>query len=399
MTLWDSTKTNRKAIEFSAGLDNKSKPIYDDLLIPYQIKLDKVYSSELHRLGYINDNQYKAIKNGLERLLRKYSTKKLSVANYEDVHSLIESKLHEFYSDELVGNAHLGLSRNDQIITLMRMWMKDQALNTSHDLDSLISAIKEEIKEKGSATFTGYSHYRIAMPTTYGELLKSYSSGFARDKRSLEFWLEVYDECPLGVAAGFGSPINLDRYKLAKKLGFDRPTESPIDTVTTRWEAEVKLADTIKVMMNHLSTMSQDFIINSMTGIDVFSLPPEYCTGSSIMPQKLNPDVLETIIGKSIDIGHEASKLADVGRGNISGYNRVTQRTKYWIMNIFQELYGSLDIMSEVVKGIKVDEKRSKELLVKGGAYTAEEVVKESIRNKEPYRTIKLKREKEMKQS
>lgn len=394
--LWDSSNTDKKAIEFSAGWDNKPKQPYDDLLIPYQLKLDKVYSSELLRLDCITNEQYKAIQNGLKKLDKKHSARELSVVGYEDVHTLIESQLHELYGSDLVGNIHMGLSRNDQVATLMRMWMKDQSVATGRDLTTLTSTIEREIKDKGNLVFPGYSHHRIAMPTTYGELLKSYSSALTRDKKSLEFWLEQYDECPLGVAAGFGSPIKLDRYSLAKKLGFNLPTESTIDTITTRWEPEVKLADNIKVMMNHLSTIAQDFIINSMEGINIIFLPKEYCTGSSIMPQKHNPDFAETIKRKAIDIEGEAFKLSSVGKGNISGYNRDTQGSKYWIMNVFQELSGSLDIMSEIIKGIKVNEERAKELLEKGGAYAAAEAIIKSIKEKTPYRETKLKKERKL---
>ncbi|HLD49444.1 MAG TPA: lyase family protein, partial [archaeon] len=126
-------------------------------------------------------------------------------------------------------------------------------------------------------------------------------------------------------------------------------------------------------------------------------LPAEYCTGSSIMPQKRNPDVLETVKRKAKRIAGESSIIADIGKGNISGYSRDTQETKYCIMNIFQELEGTLDIMSDMIKGIKVSEERAKELLEKGGAYTAAEVIKEAIEKKEPYRSAKLEKERELK--
>ncbi|MFH1105994.1 MAG: lyase family protein [Candidatus Aenigmatarchaeota archaeon] len=367
------------------------------MLIPYQVRLDRAYSSELLRLGYIDDKQHNAIQNGLEELSRRHSAGELSVIGHEDVHSLVESQLNELYGADLVGNIHIGLSRNDQIVTLMRMWMKDKASVTGMDLTSLIRTIEQEIKTKGQSVFVGYTHHRIAMPTTYGELLKSYATGLTRDKKSLESWSELYDQCPLGTGAGYGTPIKLNRGRLAKELGFRRPAENSIDAVSTRWEPEVRLADTIKVMMNHLSVIAQDFIINSMEGINVISLPPEYCTGSSMMPQKLNPDVLETIKRKAIDVEGEAFKLSSVGRSNISGYNRDTQGAKYWIINIFQELSGSLDIVSEIIKGTKVNERRAKELLESGGAYTAMEVIKESIEKGKPYRSIKLQREREMK--
>jgi argininosuccinate lyase len=397
MELWDSGKTDKKAIEFSAGWDNKPGPPYDDLLIPYQIELDRVYSSSLLSSGYISSKQSEAIQNGLEELSKRHSSGELSVVGYEDVHSLVESKLNELYSAELVGNVHIGLSRNEQIATLMRMWMKNQASATNSDLTSFMRGVEQEIETNGRLAFVGYSHHRIAMPTTYGKLLESYAKGFGRDKKYLESWLEMYDECPLGDGAGFGSPIKLDRGRLAKELGFSRPTESSIDTVTTIWEPGARLADTIKIMMSHLSTIAQDFIINSMEGLNVILLPPEYCTGSSMMPQKLNPDVLETIKRKALDIDKEASKLSAIGIGNISGYNRDTQGAKYWIINVFQEQSGSLDIMSDVIRGAKVDERRVKELLEMGGAYAAEKAIRKSIEEKRPYRSTKLEIESEIK--
>jgi len=397
MELWDSAKTSREAIEFCAGWDNKPKQAYDYILIPEQLRLVREYSAELHRQKLLTRKQHDAIIKGTAILCKKYRAGELSIEGYEDVHSFVESKLHEMHGEELAGNVYLGLSRNDQIATLMRMWMKKQASAAIGSLKNLISAIQSERRKKGNTAFVGYTHHRVAMPTTYGELLRAYATGLSRDEESLKFWLKQYDECPLGSGAGFGTPVRINRHSLARKLGFRRAAKSPIDIVTTRWEPEAKLADIMKIMMNHLNTIAQDFIINSMEGINVISLPAEYCTGSSIMPQKRNPDVLETIKRKAIDISGEAFKLASVGRGNISGYNRDTQGAKYWIINVFWELEGCLEIMGKIIKGIHVNEKRAEELLNQGNACSAEEAIKEAVQKRKPYRRAKIELEKRLK--
>lgn len=414
MELWKSDSTNRGAIEFAAGWDNKPRPAYDNLLIPYQIRLDGVYSGELLRLGYIDEKQHSAIVKGLTSLLRRYDKGRLSVEGHEDVQSLVESELNDKYGLDMTGNMHLGLSRNDQIVTLMRMWMKDQASKVSGDLEKLTGVLEQEIPKKEKSVFVGYthhkeisrkekcvfvgySHHRVAMPTTYGELLKSYLSQLKRDRKAMQFWTETYDKCALGAGAGFGSPIEMDWGFIAGMLGFREAVDSSIDAVTTRWEAEVKIADTMKVMMNHLSTIAQDMIIYSMQGIDLIELPKQYCTGSSLMPQKLNPDVFETIKRKAIDIEGEAFKLSSVGRGNISGYNRDTQGAKYWIMNVFMEVDGCLEILSDILPKIKVNEKKARKLLKDGGAYAAAEATRNAIENKIPWRVAKSREEKRVK--
>lgn len=386
--------TNEKAIEFAAGKDNKPRPVYDNLLIPYAIKECGAYSEELYRQKRISVEEYNATKDGLVKLTKKLEEGNLSVEGYEDVHSLIEFELRSMYED-LVGNVALGKSRNESICTLMRMWMRDSSEKINNDIEDFISVLESEIEVKGELVIPGYSHYRIAMPTTYGELLKSYKTGLKRDKEKLEFWLEQYNECPLGVGAGFSS-LELDRDRIAKELGFDRPTESSIDTVTTRWEAEASLGSSLSVLLNHLSTIAQDFIYLSSEGIDVISLPEEYCTGSSLILQKKNPDVLEVIKGKASTSVGRVSSILMLGQGNISGYNRNTQLTKYEIMDLVEGFDGLFEVLGGLVKGIKVNEEQSKKLLKSANAYSTQELIDNST-PEDDFRNKKLKAEKELK--
>ena len=391
--LWDSSKTKKEAIDFAAGWDIKHKPKYEDLLIPYQIKLDKAYSVELLGQGYINKRQFNAIQDGLSNL--QYKEDRLSVEGYEDVHSFVESRLREQHG-KLVGNLHLGLSRNDMICTIMRMLMKNEAENAESGICTFISVLNSEISEKGKLIIPGYTHHRVAMPSTYGLLLDSYTERLARVKKDLTIWKSKYNKCPLGSAAGFGSPLEMNWDRVALELGFDSPIGNSLDAVSTRWEAEADLAFSLSMLLNHLSTISQDFIFMSSAGINVLELPQEYCTGSSIMPQKRNPDVLEAIKAKAAIVHGITFSIMEIGK-NISGYNRDTQWTKYLIMDAIAEYEGTTEILRELIKGTKVNEKRSKKLLKQENAFSAEEAIKRAILEKTGFRQIKLEIEKRIK--
>jgi argininosuccinate lyase len=393
---WHSEGVKEKAVEFSAGWDNKPKEPYDDELIPYEIEADIVYARELLQQGYITKKEFDAIEKGLKELEKEFSAGELTVVGYEDVHSLIELKLDEKYG-EAVGNMHIGKSRNDQIVTIMRMWMRGHSKELKKEIENFIAVLNAEIEKKGSLTIPGYTHYRVAMPTTYGELLKSYVAPLIRDANKLEQWFQDYNECPLGSGAAFGSTVKLNRARLAKELGFDRATSSTIDPITNRWEAEASFAFALCNTLNHLSTIAQDLIYLSSTGIDVITLPKEFCTGSSIMPQKQNPDVLEVIKAKAAVSNGILQSLLELGKGNISGYNRNTQWTKYLIMDLVREFDNLFEVLSGFVEGVVVNENKSKELLSAGKAYAAKEIADKALKSKKSFRKEKLEYEKDLK--
>lgn len=394
MKLWTSRKSNKKAIEFAAGWDIKSKQAYDNILIPFEILVNKVYSKELFRKKYISKKEFEAIQRGLGKLLALFKKGKLNVKGYEDVHSLVESKLNSY--NKLTGNMHLGKSRNDQISTIMKMWMRSQTERIIKDGREFVSILEGEKRKKGGAVIPGFSHHRVAMPTEYGFLLESYIEQLKRDIENLNSWKARYNECPLGSAAGFGSPLKINRETIAKELGFDRATKSSIDSVA-RWEAEANLAFGLSVLLNHLSALAQDFIYLSSAGINVITLPQEYCTGSSIMPQKINPDVLEVIKAKASVSQGILMSLLSIGKGSISGYNRDSQWTKYLIMDLTREFDGLFDVLGGLVKGIEINENNSKKLLKLEKAYAAEDIIKKCIKEKKMFRKEKLALERKLK--
>ncbi len=397
MKLWESKGVAKEAIDFASGWDNKDKGAYDDLLIPYDLRLSRVYAKELRAQKHITAKEMSAIKKGLEHLMGAYSRGKLDVSGYEDVHSTVEGELAKVAGGSATGNIHLGKSRNDQVNTVMRMWMRDKAGSISQELSGFISVIGKEAKKHGNKVLPGYSHHRVAMPTTYGALLESYLSALERDLERMKNWKKMYNFCPLGTGAGFGSTVKLDRNRLAKQLGFRGPLKSSIDAASTRWEAEASLAFCFANMLIHLAAIAQDFIYLSSAGIDVLKLPAKYCTGSSIMPQKRNPDVLEAVKAKSAVARGKVVALMNLGSGNISGYNRDTQWTKYIIMDLVREFEGLFGVVGGVVRGVKVDDKRAEELLGRENAYAAEKATKEALGTGKPFRRVKGKAEKKIK--
>lgn len=394
--LWESSGVKGSAIEFAAGWDNKAKGAYDNLLIPYDIKLNSIYSKELYRQGHISREEHNAIQKGLSRLLALYKKGRLDVGGHEDVHSLIESKLNGMYRN-LAGNLHIGKSRNDQVSTVMRMWMRDAADEISGNLERFILLLKSRAGKRGKQVMPGYTHHRVAMPSTFGNLLAAYSSQLSRDSARLGFWRKQYNLCPLGAAAGYGSTVKLDRKRLAKELGFTAPLKNSIDAVTTRGEAEAALAFSLAVLLNHLSVIAHDLIYLSSAGIGVVSLPSEYCTGSSIMPQKKNPDVLEAVKAKA-SVGHgTVTALLSLGKGNISGYNRDTQWSKYLIIDLACEFRNIFDVMSGVISGVRINEGQSKKLLAEERAYSAGMVAKDAVETGRSFRKLKSTEERKIK--
>ena len=393
--LWDSDNVKKEVISFCSDLDNKTKEAYDTLLIPYEIIVDIVYAKQLFRQGFIEHDELEAICEGLNALSAKYREGKLKVGNYEDVHSLVEGELQKMKGD-LAGNLYLGKSRNDQSATIMRMYMRNEINAIGASLEGFNHTLENESDKNGQKIIPGYTHHRIAMPSTYENLLLSYTKKLQRDNKKIKFWQEQHNECPLGAAAGFGSPLKLDREGLARRLCFDRVSESTLDSVE-RGEAERDFVYTGASIFNHLSLIAQDLIYLSSEGINVIDLPKEYCTGSSIMPQKRNPDVLEIIKGKAKKMTSRSYFLSSLNSGNISGYNREMQLSKYEVMDAAGDFKGVFEFLGGFVKGIKINEEQSKKLLKKANAYSAEKVIKECAEKHKNFRKEKLKEEKRIK--
>jgi len=245
----------------------------------------------------------------------------------------------------------------------------------------------------------GYTHHQHATVTTLGHLLLSFAEALERDVQRWLHWVSLFNKNPLGAAAGYGTSFNLDRKLTSTLLGFDGPTENVTDPITQRWEPEAEVAYAVAVMMDHLSTMAQTLILLSTEEFNMVRLDDRHCTGSSIMPQKRNPCSLEVIKAKTSFAHGILVSLLSAGRSLFVGYNRDTQWTKYWIMDLVDECKPALPVMTEVIRLLRVNEERMLELAQKGfvGATTLMEWLVQSHRI--PLRKAKMAMEKAVKYS
>ena len=348
---------SKEMVGFLSGRDVKGLPPCDDALVPYDLWGSRAHVIMLCHQGILSKGDGKKILKGLRELETLFRKGKFKLdPSKEDVHSNVESFLIERLGMESGGKVHTGRSRNDQIVLDMRLYLRDEVLEFIEGLLSLIDALLERAEEYQSTVMPGYTHHQHAVTTTFGHLLLSFSEALQRDIQRMIHWFGLFNKNPLGAAAGYGTSFNLDRQLTSKLLGFDGPTENVTDPITQRWEPEAELAYAVSVMMNHLSTMAQTFILLSTWEFNMIRLDDRHCTGSSIMPQKRNPCSLEVIKAKASFVHGLMISLLSSGKALFMGYNRDTQWTKYWIMDLIEESKPVLSVMADVIRLLQVNQ-------------------------------------------
>ncbi len=347
---------SKEMVDFLSGRDVRGIPPCDKALIPYDLWGSRAHVVMLCHQGILSKQDGKKILRGLTELETLYRKGKFGLdPSKEDVHSNIESYLIERLGMEVGGKVHTGRSRNDQIVLDMRLYLRDQVLDFIEGLLSLMASLLQRAEEHRSTLMPGYTHHQHAVATTFGHLLLSFAEALQRDVQRLIHWFDLFNKSPLGAAAGYGASFNLDRELTSKLLGFDGPTENVTDAITQRWEPELELAYTVAVMMDHLSTMAQTLILLSTREFNMVRLDDRHCTGSSIMPQKRNPCSLEVIKAKTSFAHGVVTSLLSAGKALFMGYNRDTQWTKYWIVDLIEESKPALSVMSDVIQLLQVN--------------------------------------------
>jgi argininosuccinate lyase len=348
--LWGNAfkkKPGEKMVKFCSGKDTEWSPPADSFLFKACVQENAAHAKMLNKIGILSDVELAEALGKLESMDAEDFG-----AEYEDIQTYVETKL-----GKVGEKVHAGRSRNDQIVTDTRLYLKEQCTEFLSEIAGLQKAIKNKEGEK-KTTIPGYTHYQKAMPVSFGEWLMSYWYALERNAKRFESWQELYDECPLGAAAGFGTSLPVDREYTAELLGFSRVQENSMDCVKSRTEQELDFVHCVACLMNTLSNMAQDFIILGTEEFGVIEIPEEYCTGSSIMPQKKNPDALEAFKGKAACVHGCLVTLLSLSKGNFGAYNRDSQYGKYALIEAIEEAKPCPGIMAEIVKGIKVNEKK-----------------------------------------
>lgn len=273
----------------------------------------------------------------------------------QDVHMAVETRLTETLGD-LGKKIHTGRSRNDQVAVDVRLHIKDQLLGLEGELADLAAALVDFGKVHDRVPMVGRTHLQPAMPSSVGVWATGHAEMILDQTANLEAAYTLNDACPLGSAAGYGVPLPLDRQRTSDLLGFARPLHNVFGASMGRGEDEAALLSALAQLMAVLSRLAEDMILFSMPEFGYFTLPRAYCTGSSIMPQKYNPDVLELVRSKTAQVLGLATAALSMLHAMPGGYNRDLQDCKGLYMKGLSITRTTLRILAKFVRGLGVDE-------------------------------------------
>ena len=400
-TLWGKVFQNKPAesvISFTAGRDMHVKKAADNYLLPYDIWGSQAHCVMLYQEKIIDKNSASTILKGLEQI--ECLVKKGEFAldpSCEDVHTNIESYLIERYGIDRIGKLHTGRSRNDQSNVDTRLFIRDKSLEYIKEIIILCYTLVGLSQKYISYVIPGFTHHQHAMMSTFGHILMSFATMLARDTLRFSHWYYLHNTNPLGSAAGYGTSFPINSMLTSELLGFDCSDLSSLDQITNRWEPEADFVFSISVLMNHLSLMAQTFIILATPQFGMLTLSDDYSTGSSIMPQKKNPDPLEVMKGKTAFIAGLLQSLMSLGKANFIGYNRDSQWSKYALIDAIEESQLAPEILCGVIKTMKIHKSNMEKWCYKGfiGAPTLMEQI--VVNYNVPFRKSKMTVEKAVK--
>ena len=298
---------------------------------------------------------------GLNRIRNEIIKKKFHFnSNLEDIHMNIENRLFEIIGEE-AGYIHTGRSRNDQVITDFKLWLQASTNEIITHLKNLEKIFIKVAEKNIKTVMPGFTHLKNAQPISFAHYLLAYIEMFRRDKKRFEKNLENLYENPLGVAALAGTNFNIDRNYTSKKLKFKNPTNNSIDTVSDR-DFVLDFLYSVSVCSIHISRLAEEFIIWNSDAFGMLKLNDKIVTGSSIMPQKKNPDPLEYLRGKTgYSFGNLFSMLT-ILKGLPLSYFKDLQDDKELVFKSFDQIKSSILILSEILKNFTPNKKRMYEL-------------------------------------
>ncbi len=388
MPLWDKgAPVDEAFLTFSAGNEFE----LDQRLVPFDCQASAAHARMLGAAGHITEEEASQLVEGLDTIRDLHSRGEFTIAReQEDCHTAIEEWL-----TEKVGEAgkqiHLGRSRNDQVLTAVRLYQKEALAEIHGGLERLCDALAAQIERTGEVPMPGYTHLQRAMPTTVGTWLGAFAAAAADDLRLVEAVRELIDQSPLGTGAGFGVPVfTLDREMTARELGFAKVLENPIYAQMSRGKLEGSVMHALTSAMLTLNRYATDLLLFSTAEFGFVSLPPQFCTGSSIMPQKRNPDVLELVRARYHVVAAAQTEVIGLVASIPSGYQRDLGLTKEPLFRAFDTTSACLDMMARVTDGLTIDAEAcgramTEEIYATERAY---ELVKGGLSFRDAYRRV-----------
>ena len=385
--LWEKgTEFDKKIENFTVGNDTD----LDQILIPYDCEASIAHVNMLIKMDYLNNDESEKLIDELNFISKESKKDNFNILkSQEDCHTAIEDHLIKTCGDS-GEKIHTARSRNDQVLTALRLYYRDSIENIQKLLNDLARVLEVLSNKNGEIELPGDTHMQKAMPSSIKLWSKAYIEAINDDKILIETAHKLINQCTLGSGACFGLPIDIDREFVAKELKFDSVQSNPIYCQLSRGKFELYLINILTQIMFNINRIASDIILFSTDEFKFFSLPDNFCSGSSIMPNKKNPDVLELLRGSyAILIGYQ-TQIQSLSQNLISGYNRDIQLSKEPIMKSIDLINNCLDITALVVSGIMVNEENCSkamkdELFATERAYS---LVKDGIPFRQAYRKI-----------
>ncbi len=335
----------------------------DERLIPYDIEGNKAHVKMLAEQKILKKKEAEEIVKALDSIMQEWKDGKFRLdKKFEDVHMNIEQAVTK--KTEAGKKMHTARSRNDQVNLDMRLYMRDALSSIAAEVKKLQGSYG---KYSSGEEFIGYTHTRVAQPLKLSLWANGYVESFNKDLERLEQIHARMNVNPLGACAIGGTTWNIDPEKTAKALGFEGVEKNPFATISMRGELETEVLFEISMLSMKLSKIAEELIWLSYVGI--VELPEEYCTGSSIMPNKKNPDPLELIRGKTGRIYGNLLNVLTIMKGTMSGHNADTQETKRPVMDSVSEILKCLEMLSEIISRLRLKKEKIKSQLQSGNAY------------------------------
>ncbi|AEF16268.1 Argininosuccinate lyase [Thermoanaerobacterium xylanolyticum LX-11] len=330
--------------------DFNSSISFDMRLFKYDVEGSIAHAKGLNKAGVLKDDETKLIVDGLNEILKETETE--FIPDDEDVHTYVERLLTEKIGD--VGKKlHTGRSRNDQVATDVRLYLRDVINEIESGIEILIDTLKRKADEYKNAIMPGYTHLQRAQPVTFGHHMMAYVEMFKRDLSRLNDMVKRVNIMPLGSGALAGTSYNIDRMYVAKLLGFDDITKNSLDAVSDR-DFVIEFLSFSSILMMHLSRFCEEIVLWSSKEFDFIELDDRYSTGSSMMPQKKNPDAAELIRGKTGRVYGDLMTLLTVMKGLPLAYNKDMQEDKEALFDAIDTLKMSIAVFNGMVKTMKV---------------------------------------------
>ena len=388
--LWEKGyELDKQVEEFTVGED----PTLDQQLVRYDCLASIAHAKMLGRIGILEEEEVQKLVEELNNVIEIDKQGEFEILQeQEDCHTAIENHLTNRLGD-LGKKIHTARSRNDQVLTALRLYYKEELAECKELVVALIERTTNFLKRYGKVKFPGYTHTRKAMPSSINLWGNSFIDSMKDNLRIIDLAFQLIDQSPLGAGAGYGVPLEIDREYTARLLDFARVQENPIYTQNSRGKFESTLLHALTQIMFDLNKIASDLILFTMPELGYFELPEELCTGSSIMPQKKNPDVLELLRARYHLVVSCEFQIKSIISTLLSGYNRDLQLTKEPTMRGLQITKESLSIMGLVFEKLRINEENCSKALTED-IYATEELyqlVKKGVPFREAYKTVSQK--------